>query len=266
MLPAVLDGYHPRSTQIIAATMIDDTLRAYSNAVIEAPTGCGKTMAYLIPVYAQGKRTIIATKTKQLMNQLFMKDIPTVRQLFGDRSVATLKGRKNYFCPHRFHKWIYPNSIYYKDVIDWYESRTDDFSELPKGLFDVQILDKISADSNQCIYSKCAFSGSCPFNIAKDIANSANIVITNHHLLLTDIAMKAEESYGKIFDPTDHIIFDEAHSIPDIYAMYAGVELSVRRLTALIADYKDKIPFDDISELNARETSLRAAMNDTKVL
>jgi ATP-dependent DNA helicase DinG len=200
------------------------------------------------------------------MNQLFMKDIPTVDKLFDGRTVAMLKGRKNYFCPHRFHRWIYPNTIYYQDVIDWYQAQKGDITDLPRGVFDLSILDKMSADSNQCIYNKCDFHSSCPFNIAKDVANDASIVITNHHLLLTDIAMAAEGSFGSILEPADHIIFDEAHSIPDIYAMYAGVELPIRRLAALIADYKDKLPFDDISSLLAIETKLKSKMRDGKTL
>jgi ATP-dependent DNA helicase DinG len=264
-LAAILQGYHPRPTQIKAAELIDGAFANYKDIVIEAPTGSGKTMAYLVPAFAQGKRTIISTKTKQLMQQLYLKDIPVMTSLFGERSVALFKGRKNYFCPHRFMRWIYPNGVYYSDVIDWYNMQDTEISELPRGLFDYSILDKMSADSHQCLYTKCEYNTTCPFNAAKDAANAASIVITNHFLLLADIAMKAQESFGAIFEPADHIIFDEAHSLADIFAMYAGVDISLRRLVSTLLDHKDKIPFDRLNALVSMQNLLQDKVKESKV-
>lgn len=264
-LPSLLPGYHPRPTQMKAASLIDDALYNYKNIVLEAPTGSGKTMSYLVPVFSQGKRTIISTKTKQLMQQLYLKDIPVMEELFAGREVALLKGRKNYFCPHRFLRWVYPNSVYYQDVIDWYNLQDGDACEIPVGLFDGSILDKMSADSRQCIYNKCNYFGTCPFYTARNKANAASVVITNHYLLLTDIAMKADDSFGTVFEPADHIIFDEAHSVPDIYSNFAGAELSLRRLVNTLLDYKDKLAFDKLNQLVALQDKIAACIPEGKI-
>jgi ATP-dependent DNA helicase DinG len=264
-LPSILSGYHPRPTQIQAAKLIDEAMLNYKDTIIEAPTGSGKTMAYLVPAFAQGKRTIVSTKTKQLMMQLFLKDIPVMTSLFGERSVALLKGRKNYFCTHRFMRWIYPNSIYYQDVVDWYNMQ-EEVSELPRGLFDYSILDKMSADSHQCLYAKCSYYSACPFYAAKDAANTANIVITNHFLLLTDIAMKADDSFGAIFEPTEHIIFDEAHSLADIFAQYAGAEIPLRRLMLSLFEHKDKLPAEKLNTMGNLYTALQEKVTESKVI
>ena len=264
-LSAALVGYHPRPTQIRAAELIDEAFRRYQDVIIEAPTGSGKTMAYLVPVFEQGKRVVISTKTKQLMQQLYLKDIPVMRELFGERGIAVLKGKKNYFCPHRFQRWIYPNALFYKDVLDWYRSVEGDVKELPRGFFDAGALDRMSADSQQCIYTKCAYFSNCPFYLARDIANAAQIVITNHHLLLSDISTKAADGHGATIEPSEHIIFDEAHSIADIYALYAGVEVSLNRLVNALADYKEKIPFEKLRLFSAIQEDMSRVAAEGKV-
>lgn len=103
-LETILSRYRQRGgAQVEAAECIFQSMRDYVPSVIEAPTGSGKTFAYLIPAFEMGKRIIISTKTKQLMSQIAGKDIPIVQQIFGDDMfVAVLKGRRNYFCHLRF--------------------------------------------------------------------------------------------------------------------------------------------------------------------
>lgn len=263
-LPSLLPDYHPRPTQIEAAELISDAISNHTDIILEAPTGSGKTIAYLVPIFERGCRAIISTKTKQLMYQLYLKDIPVMKQLFGDQTVAMLKGRKNYFCPYRFRRWIYPNSIFYHDVIEWYESNLEEIIELPRGLFDYSTLDKMSADSRQCLHNKCEYYESCPFKIAKERANAANLVITNHHLLLSDVARKASDAHGEILTFADHIIFDEAHSLADIYALYAGVEFSAHRLVQLFNDHKTIVPFEDLHKLAQHMDTLFKAVKNGK--
>ena len=97
-LKSILPDYVLRNTQIEMAEIIESALNSYTNTFIEAPTGSGKTMAYLIPSFAGDNKIILSTKTKQLMNQLLYKDIPVVQKIIGSKkSVRSLKGRKNYF-------------------------------------------------------------------------------------------------------------------------------------------------------------------------
>lgn len=204
--------------------------------MVEAPTGSGKTLAYLIPAFELGRRTIISTKTKQLMSQIAGKDIETVRQLFGyDRSVAVLKGRRNYFCHLRFFKLVYPNQGRFEKVVNWYQKVVDqEVIEIPIGMFNMNEIDNISIDSWQCPASKCEFHDICSFYRAKDNANNADIVITNHYLLMSDFALKSESEHASIFDFADHTIMDEAHSVPDIFPRFAGTTLGLRSFLKLM--------------------------------
>lgn len=241
-LPSALKGYRPRPVQIEAARIIDESLSGFKNAVIEAPTGSGKTMAYLIPAFDCGRKIIIATKTKQLMSQLIFKDVPAVQKFLGqNKIVRTLKGRKNYFCPERFYRLVMPFSVYYPDAINWYEKASlDTIGEAPWGLLDNEVCNLLTADRFQCKGSKCPYYDDCPFYIEKALANAADIVITNHHLILSDMALKSGSSPGGVFDFRDHAIFDEAHAIPDIFAQYAGAELSLFSIVLFFKENKDK--------------------------
>ncbi|PLX69658.1 MAG: hypothetical protein C0603_01635 [Denitrovibrio sp.] len=229
-LESILPRYRQREAQVDAAECIFQSMRDYVPSVIEAPTGSGKTFAYLIPAFEMGKRTIISTKTKQLMSQIAGKDIPIVQQIFGDDMfVAVLKGRRNYFCHLRFFRFVYTNQGRFEKVMKWYETVVDDeVIEIPIGKFSPSEIDNISTDSWQCPASKCDFYDICSFYKAKEWANSADIVITNHYLLMSDFALKCENEHASIFDFADHIIMDEAHSIPDIFPRFAGTDLSLR--------------------------------------
>jgi ATP-dependent DNA helicase DinG len=236
-LEAILPRYRQRDAQLEAAEFIFNSMKDYQAGVVEAPTGSGKTFAYLIPAFELGRRTIISTKTKQLMSQIAGKDIEAVSKIFGgeERNVAVLKGRRNYFCHLRFFRFVYPNQGRFEKVAQWYETIVDEeIVELPIGVFTPHEIEHISTDSWQCPASKCEFYDICSFYRAKERANNADIVITNHYLLMSDFALKSESEHASIFNFADHIIMDEAHSIPDIFPRFAGTELSLRNFLKLM--------------------------------
>ncbi|WP_169304196.1 ATP-dependent DNA helicase [Deferribacteres bacterium DY0609] len=253
-LSDILPRYRQRDAQLDAANFIFDSMKTYQPAVVEAPTGSGKTFAYLIPAFELGRRTIISTKTKQLMSQIAGKDIEAVNRIFGDdRFVAVLKGRRNYFCHLRFFRFVYPNQGRFERVVEWYGSVVDqEIIDVPIGVFSPHEIEHISTDSWQCTASKCEFYDICSFYRAKEQANSADIVITNHYLLMSDFALKSENEHASIFDFADHIIMDEAHSIPDIFPRFAGTELSLRSFLKLMNENRQA--FDP------REIELAAGM------
>jgi ATP-dependent DNA helicase DinG len=256
LLASKLDGYYPRPTQIEAARLIDTAFKNCVNAAIEAPTGSGKTFSYLIPSFSQGKRIIISTKTKQLMFQLYRKDIPAVEQLFSPLNVEMLKGRQNYVCLHRLYKYIYANSLYYTDVIEWYEaSMADGALEVPRR-FDSDVRDKISASSRQCLHNKCRHFFSCHFEIAKNRANKADIVITNHYLQLANMILSLDEDKRDLLAPADHIIFDEAHALSDIFPLFAGAEFRAKGVMNVFANHKSMIPFEEYREFETSAVRL----------
>lgn len=251
-LTSVIPEYKNRATQIEMADIIDSALSDYINTCIEAPTGSGKTMAYLIPALSSSNRIIISTKTKQLMNQLLYKDIPVAYKIVGrDRKISSLKGRKNYFCPYRYFKFINFKASFYLDAVTWYEenSKYGMIIEAPWGQLDNDVCSLMTADRYQCIRSKCIYYEECAFYIQKKEANEADIVITNHFLLLSDIAMKSKDSFGSVFTYRDNIIFDEAHSIPDIFSLYAGVDFILSSLMIFIYENKDIIKHDRVDKI-----------------
>lgn len=267
-LPSALNGYRLRKNQIEVAKIITKSLENFKNVIIESPTGSGKTMAYLIPAFVSGKKIIISTKTKQLMNQIFVKDIPTVKKFLNhDYSISLLKGRKNYFCPNRFYRFIMPNAVFYADAVNWYEEKSKKgICEAPWGILDNDVCNMMTADRFQCKGSKCSDFDNCPFYITKQNANKSDIIITNHHLLLSDMGLKSEGSQYGVFDFKDHIIFDEAHSLPDIYAQYAGVELSLFSITLFFRENKDEFSKEDIDKILALYFNINNNIKENKVL
>ena len=251
-LKSIIPGYIHRSTQVEMAEIIENAFSSYTNTCIEAPTGSGKTMAYLIPSLSSSSRIIISTKTKQLMNQLLYKDIPVVQKIVGrNKSIRSLKGRKNYFCPYRYFRFINSKAAFYIDAVSWFEenSKYGTIIEAPWGRLDNDVCSLMTADRYQCIGSKCPYYEDCAFYMQKREANAADIIVTNHFLLLSDIAMKSKDSFGSIFEYRDNIIFDEAHSVPDIFSQYAGVEFALSSLMILVYENKNIITIDNVDKI-----------------
>ena len=268
-LKSILPDYVLRNTQIEMAEIIESALNSYTNTFIEAPTGSGKTMAYLIPSFAGDNKIILSTKTKQLMNQLLYKDIPVVQKIIGSKkSVRSLKGRKNYFCPHRYYKFVHSKAAFYIDAVSWFEemSKYGDIIEAPWGVLDNDVCSLMTADRFQCIGNKCAYYDECPFYMQKKEANIADIMVTNHFLLLSDIAMKSKESFGSIFEYRDNIIFDEAHSVPDIFSQYAGVEFPLSSLMILFYENKDIIKTENVDKVYKAYSKILDKIKEPKIL
>ncbi|MEF3254156.1 MAG: ATP-dependent DNA helicase, partial [Deferribacterales bacterium] len=254
-LPKIIKNYNYRSYQAEFSEKIYDLLSSYKTVVAEAPTGYGKTFSYLIPIFELGRRTIISTKTKQLMNQILVKDIPNLKKILkgNDLKIASLLGRRNYLCHYRFGKFIVPYRDMYIDVVSWVDNiNEDDIILVPNDKFDGEVIGKITADSYQCIGVKCPYINRCSFYNAKDIANNSDIVVTNHHMLLADIAMRIKYDGSYNFDFAEHIVFDEAHSIVDIFPAYLGDELSSYSILNFIKDNRSYLGEDRFKDLYSK--------------
>ncbi len=237
-LPKIIKNYKFRKHQADFSSQLFTFLNNYKSVIAEAPTGYGKTISYLIPIFELGRRTIISTKTKQLMNQIILKDIPIAQEIFNkELKIAKLLGRKNYFCHYRYSKHIVPYADIYPDVVEWASRIIDEKIVEVVGLpFDSDVMNKITADSYQCVGGKCPYYFQCSFYNAKDLANSSDIVITNHHMLLADLAMRVKFDGNYNFDFAEHIVFDEAHSIVDIFPSYLGEEISIYSITNFLKE------------------------------
>ncbi|BBB32768.1 ATP-dependent DNA helicase DinG [Thermotomaculum hydrothermale] len=237
LLAKFLDGFSERESQILMAEKVANAIDECKPLVIEAPTGVGKTFAYLLPIFQKEKKAIISTATIVLQHQLFEKDIPFTAQLFNrDYKVEILKGRQNYLCLLRFfNEKNKPGSNrekhLYNTISSWIEyTEKGDFSEIEGlSLSDISIR-KINADKNFCTGRKCPHYKECYFYRARKRAVDADIVLVNHHLFVSDLAVKSSD-FGSILPLADVVVIDEAHKFETIASIQFGETFSLRMLT-----------------------------------
>ncbi|RMG60577.1 MAG: ATP-dependent DNA helicase, partial [Gammaproteobacteria bacterium] len=225
------------------ACEIAESIEQRQQLLAEAETGTGKTLAYLVPSLRTDARVLISTHTKALQDQLMHRDIPAVVGALGvRRRIALLKGRANYLCPLRLERHLSQGQLKLWEqksllaVRTWFEgSRDGDLSGLAFDPFVAGIGAMITATAEQCLGSKCAHVEDCPLMRARKRAQAADIVVTNHSLLLADAALKSGE-YGEVLPEFDAYILDEAHALPPLACQHFGVTLTQRRFIQWIND------------------------------
>lgn len=240
--------YHPnyeyRPGQVEMAEAVNKTLTEGGITLIEAGTGTGKTLAYLIPALAAGRRVIVSTATKNLQEQLVNKDIPFLQSVIKrDFKTVCMKGRGNYVCLHKLKKaestpiFDDMSDLDYFDEIRRWAGRTEtgdraELTDLPEKLSFWQHID---ARAESCIGQKCPEFDNCFITTMRREAMEADVVIVNHHLFFADLALRGGD-YGAVLPDYSTIIFDEAHEIEDVAASYFGSSVSNYRILDLIQD------------------------------
>ncbi|MDQ3373907.1 MAG: ATP-dependent DNA helicase [Acidobacteriota bacterium] len=239
--------------------MAEAVLRAFEqkkHLIVEAGTGTGKTMAYLVPAIAaalgQKKRVIISTGTKNLQEQLMGKDIPFLQKVLPKKfSAAYMKGRSNYACLYRIAKAENQPILdgldqmdHFEEIRHWArESPTGDKSELVNLPENLSFWSRINAKSETCLGQKCPDYEPCFVTRMRARADEADIVIVNHHLFFADLNLRGNE-YGRVLPDYSAVIFDEAHLIEDIAADYFGFQISSFQIDELARDV-DTLPITD---------------------
>ncbi|MDX8395032.1 MAG: ATP-dependent DNA helicase [Mariprofundaceae bacterium] len=258
-----LNGYVYREEQVQLACEIADAFDGGNILLAEAETGTGKTLAYLIPALRSSDKILISTHTKALQDQLMHRDIPAVQKAMGvRRKIALLKGRSNYLCPFRMKKfatsgqlemWIKRSLL---KVVKWSEKTVDgDLSALPFDVFEKGIGPLVTATGDQCGGSKCPDWNDCPLMKARKKAQDADIVISNHSLLLADAALKAGE-FGDVLPSFDAYVLDEAHSLPDLASQHFGIQLTRMKLIQWLNDIQGVL--DELAD----ETALKKEITE----
>jgi ATP-dependent DNA helicase DinG len=262
-----MPGYHIReeqrqTTHSIAAAFA----RKNGIALIEAGTGVGKTLAYLIPAFLHARperKVIISTHTLALQAQLWERDIPLVKSLIPkDVEVALLKGRGNYVCLQDLDAaaaelWTVGDPQF-THIREWSrKTETGDVAELPftyQGWYDIR------ADADTCRKAECRHYDSCFYYQSKRIAEEASVILVNHALFLADLAVRRSEPEARVLPDYSFVIFDEAHHLEDAASGAFGVTLSSSRLPALLAKLRRVSAQIDIGEdkLYGLETECRA--------
>ncbi|HUS24638.1 MAG TPA: ATP-dependent DNA helicase [Candidatus Binatia bacterium] len=237
-----VDGYAPRDVQRRMAEAVAQALARQETLAVEAGTGTGKTFAYLVPALLSGQRTVISTGTLNLQDQLFYRDLPRVREALGSPArVVLLKGRANYVCLHRLDRAAQgPAGRHEQRTLQalqqWARiTTTGELQEVPALAQDDPLLPRVSSTADNCVGAKCADFERCFVVQARRNAQTADVVVVNHHLLFADFTVK-EEGFGRILPGADAVIVDEAHQLPELCGRFFGVRVSTRQLMDLAQD------------------------------
>jgi len=246
-LSRVLSAYEARSPQLAMAAQVEHALARGRALVVEAGTGTGKTLAYLLPAARSGLKVVISTATKTLQEQLADKDVPLLRALGVDAKFAFLKGRQNYLCLLRFEQFlrnptfaVRGEAAVFDAIAAWAEmTQTGDraeLSELPENLASWRDL---SATADQCIGARCAHYDRCFVFRMRQKAAEADVIVVNHHLFFADLALRtssAGDTGAAVLPKYDAVVFDEAHAVEEVATEHFGAQLSSFRVGELARD------------------------------
>jgi ATP-dependent DNA helicase DinG len=243
-LARVIDGYEDRPAQLAMADAVETALDRGRPLMVEAGTGTGKTLAYLVPAVLSGKKVIISTATRALQEQIFAKDIPLVADALAGSvtfRAALMKGLPNYLCRRRFNekKLAGGGGASLRRIERWVEeTQTGDRAELSDIAEDDPGWLEVQSSADTRIGASCNYFDECFVTRMRREAEDAQIVVVNHHLFLADLALRTgrNEGYAAVIPPYDAVIFDEAHQIEDIATDFFGSRVSSARVTKLARD------------------------------
>jgi ATP-dependent DNA helicase DinG len=238
-----LDDYEFRPSQVRMAHAVHRALEEQNHVIIEAGTGTGKTLAYLLPALVHGRRILVSTGTKTLQDQIFYKDIPLLESVLGRPiRAAYLKGRNNYLCRLKM-ETLHTEGLFslrelksFKAIIDWAaETETGDRAELGSVGDDSDLWSRMDARRERCLGSKCKDYERCFLTLVRQKAMEADIVVVNHHLFFADLSIRKSD-VPAILPDYSAVIFDEAHELEDIATDYFGFHISNFRLAEFVHD------------------------------
>lgn len=244
LLSEQLGNFRYRCQQQTMASAVESSIINSEQLVIEAGTGVGKTFAYLIPALLSGQKIIISTGTKHLQDQIYFKDLPTVKCIIKRPvSVALLKGRANYLCVHRLEhhsenlQTINQNYSEKIQIIkEWSKiTKIGEVVEVSEISEDDEIWPSVTSTVENCLGSDCPRYQDCHVVKARQKAQKSDIVIINHHLFFADLALK-EEGFGEILPSANAFIFDEAHQLPELASSFLSTTISSRQIKELSND------------------------------
>jgi ATP-dependent DNA helicase DinG len=243
-------NYEFRRGQLQMAEAVEQALEERRHLIVEAGTGTGKTLAYLLPVIRSGKRVIISTGTKNLQEQLFFKDIPFLEQHLGKLRVCYMKGRNNYLCRQKLYDLTDQPVLsgleeieHYRQIAEWErETETGDRAELSGLPENNPLWQKLDARTDRCTGQKCKQWERCFITEMHRRAVESDIIIVNHHLFFADLALRQTGiPEAGILPEFSTVIFDEAHDLEDVASSYFGVSVSNLRFEELARDIESTL-------------------------
>ena len=240
-LSQFLPGFTYRREQVQVAEAISEAFQSQLICLAEAGTGVGKTMSYLVPAIEQireGKTVVISTHTLNLQGQLIRKDIPLLREAVGEPSfeAVLVKGMGNYLCKFLLQSEgglpLLDRDETFRRIQVWAaDTETGDIAELP---FYPRGWSEIACDSDICHRQDCHFYDSCHYFNMRRSADRARLIITNHALFFSDLAIRVAEPRAGILPPYDLVVFDEAHHLEEVALKVFGIEFSNYRIPSFL--------------------------------
>jgi ATP-dependent DNA helicase DinG len=239
--------YEYRPGQLEMAKAVERALTERRHLIVEAGTGTGKTLAYLLPALRTGLRVIVSTGTKALQDQLYFRDIPFLETLLGSLRVCYMKGRANYLCRHKLVALRDQPILSGLEEIDQYQqiaaweriTETGDRSELSELPESSALWHKLDARSEACLGSTCPDYRRCFITEMRRKALESDIIIVNHHLFFADLSVKREATGAPdagILPEAAAVVFDEAHELEEVASSYFGLSVSNIRFEELARD------------------------------
>ena len=239
-----IEGFRPRQSQTDMARAVADTIQSRGTLLAEAGTGTGKTFAYLVPALLWGGKVIISTGTKNLQDQLFLRDIPIVRQAMNAPvTVALLKGRANYLCHFHLERTQQNGRLtsrddvgYLRDIARFIKTTSSgDKAELSRVPENALIWNLVTSTRDNCLGAECTYYQDCFVMKARKEAQQADVVVVNHHLFFADVALK-DTGVAELLPTANTVIFDEAHQLPDTATLFFGDTVSTSQVMELCRD------------------------------
>jgi ATP-dependent DNA helicase DinG len=239
-LARAVEGYEPRAGQRAMAEAVASVIESGGTLLVEAGTGTGKTLAYLIPAILSGRRVLVSTGTKNLQEQIFFKDLPALRRALDVPFTATLmKGRSNYLCLHRFEQYKMteaPDAFLLPMIEAWAkQTETGDRAEVHDLPEDLPLWKELTASAETCLGAECPQFDACFITRMRQRAAESDVVIVNHHLLCADASVR-QSAYGEVIPSCPTLVVDEAHQLEDVATQYFGVAVSSYRIDDLVRD------------------------------
>lgn len=226
------------------AKAIADAIAKQQTLIAEAGTGTGKTFAYLVPALLWGGKTIVSTGTKNLQDQLFLRDIPTIRAaLQAPVSVALLKGRSNYLCHYHLERTLQNGRMTSREDVGYLReisrflkmTSTGDKAELARVPENALVWNLVTSTRENCMGQECQYYQDCFVMKARREAQQADVVVVNHHLFFADVALK-DTGVAELLPSANTVIFDEAHQLPDTATLFFGDSVSTSQILELCRD------------------------------
>ncbi|MEW5913072.1 MAG: ATP-dependent DNA helicase [Thermodesulfobacteriota bacterium] len=245
-----LKGFAPRPGQLEMARLVEKALRQEVPLIVEAGTGIGKTLAYLIPGLLSGLKLVVSTGTRTLQDQISHKELPLLQRVAAPHlSWAVLKGRGNYLCRRRYLAFAQQPELNLPStagglarLAQWLETTdSGDLDEVRGQELSDALLMEVTANSEQCLGSRCPQRERCFLLEARRRAAAADVVVVNHHLFLADLVLRAG-GFGEALPRYQAVIFDEAHLLPEAATQAFGASVGQQRLAVLLRDLLREAP------------------------